>query len=268
LTTPNLIIGTLFLYFALTLFGVVNLQPPAFMNKMAGSAARKGGYLGVFLMGATLVVTSFTCTAPFVGTLLGSAATGAVGEGTGYLRIILGMGTFGLVMATPFVFLSLVPGRLQSLPKAGGWMNTLKVYMGFVEVAAALKFFSNADIKLGTGLLNNQVFLLAWVVIFAIAGLYLVVQTIRSHSHSKLQIGLGVLTLLLSGMFATYLGGKPAGDVMSALLPGYHSERLVKLFGDQRRIARHKIVVDDLAEAVALARAEKKNLLLNFTGLT
>ena len=236
----NLIIGLLFLFFALTLFGVINLQPPAFMNRMAGQASMKGGYLGVFLMGATLVVTSFTCTAPFVGTLLASGAAGGGATSEGILRIVLGMGTFGLVMATPFVILSLVPGRLQALPQAGGWMNTLKVYMGFVEVAAALKFFSNADVFWNLEILNNQVFLLASILIFVLAAIYLIVQNRKSGSHSALQYGVALLTLTFAGFLATYLNGRPAGDIMSAILPGYHSEPLVKAFGDKRHYTRHK----------------------------
>ncbi|MFH0943930.1 MAG: protein-disulfide reductase DsbD domain-containing protein, partial [Planctomycetota bacterium] len=126
----NLAIGSLFLIFALVLFGAIDLQPPRFLMAVAGKASTKSGLTGVFLMGATLVVTSFTCTAPFVGSLLSvGAADGDIG------RIVLGMGVFGLTMATPFVFLSLLPGRLQQMPRAGEWMHVLKVFLGFVELA-------------------------------------------------------------------------------------------------------------------------------------
>lgn len=264
----NLVIGGLFIFFAMTLFGFINLQPPAFMNKMAGKASMKGGYLGVFLMGATLVVTSFTCTAPFVGTLLASSASGASEGSEGVLRIVLGMGTFGLVMATPFVFLSLVPGRLQRMPKAGGWMNTLKVYMGFVELAAAFKFLSNADIVWKWNLLSNQVFLIAVIAIFVLAALYLIWQTTRSGSRSAFQYSIALLTLVFAGYLGTFLNGRPAGDIMTAILPGYHHEGLVKTFGDQRHYTRHQIVVDDLDGAFEMAKAEGKLVLLNFTGHT
>jgi len=263
----NVIIGALFIYFALTLFGIVNLEPPAFLNKMAGKASSTGGYLGVFLMGATLVITSFTCTAPFVGTLLVSSASGAA-EGGGLMRVIMGMGVFGLVMATPFVFLSLVPGRLQTMPKAGGWMNTLKVFMGFVEVAAAMKFFSNADVVWKWNILSVQVFLLICIAIFIGAAIYLVVSNRKSGSNSPLQYGIAVMTLLLAGFLGTYLNGRPAGKLMSAILPPYHHDGLAKAFGDKRHYARHDIIKDNLAEAVALAKAQNKQVLLNFTGET
>ena len=264
----NLLIGALFVFFALTLFGFINLQPPAFMNEMAGKASMKGGYLGVFLMGATLVVTSFTCTAPFVGTLLASSATGAAEGSSGVMRIVLGMGTFGLVMATPFVFLSLVPGRLQKMPKAGGWMNTLKVYMGFVELAAAFKFLSNADIVWKWNILSIQVFLIAVIAIFVMAGIYLILQTTKSGSRSALQYSIAALTLVFAGYLGTFLNGRPAGDVMTAILPPYHHEGLVKAFGDQRHYTRHVVMVDDLGGAFEAAQAEGKLVLLNFTGHT
>src|SRR5690606_18564488 len=133
------------IFFALSLFGLIELRPPAFLMNAAGQAQTKGGYFGVLLMGATLVITSFTCTVPFVATLLALAAQG------GTMHVIVGMGIFGLTMAIPFVVLSLVPGRLRGIPRAGEWMNTLKVFLGFVELAAALKFVSNVDLVVNEG---------------------------------------------------------------------------------------------------------------------
>jgi cytochrome c biogenesis protein CcdA/DsbC/DsbD-like thiol-disulfide interchange protein len=261
----NMIIGALFVYFALTLFGVIALNPPAFMNKMAGQASMKGGLLGVFLMGATLVVTSFTCTAPFVGTLLGSAAAGTAGS-EGIIRIIVGMGVFGFVMATPFVLLSLVPGRLQKMPRAGGWMNTIKVFMGFVELAAAFKFFSNADVVLEWGVLGRELFLLIWIVIFVAAAIYLVIGAIKA-GKSPVRLGVGAATLAFTVMLGTYLPGKPAGFVLTALLPDYSDVWIQDLTGwGGVKTAQHSIVEDDVQAAVALAKTEEKLLLLNFTG--
>ena len=162
----NLVIGALFFYFAFVLFGFITLQPPRFLLDVAGKASSTGGYLGVFLMGATLVVTSFTCTAPVVGSLL---ALGA--QGGDYGRLVLGMAVFGLTMAVPFVFLSLVPGKLQAMPRSGEWMNTLKVFLGFVEVAAALKFISNADMAWRWEWLSRELFLYTWAGVLLMAGL-------------------------------------------------------------------------------------------------
>ncbi len=259
----NMVIGVLFLLFSLALFGFVHLEPPAALMNMAGKASRVGGYLGVFLMGATLVVTSFTCTAPFVGTLLGAAAAGGKGD---LMRIVLGMGTFGVTMATPFVFLSLVPGRVRQMPQAGEWMNTLKVFLGFVELAASLKFFSNVDLVLGWGVIGREVFLAAWLVIFIAAGLYLIIKARRTHAaggpSGSRQIGFGMLSILF-GLYCGYgiPGNMLDGYVMTPLLPPYAIRW-------DPNAAQHEIVKDDYEEALARAKEKSKLVLVNFTGLT
>jgi thiol:disulfide interchange protein DsbD len=263
----NMIIGALFVYFALTLFGVITLNPPAFMLKMAGQASMKGGLLGVFLMGATLVITSFTCTAPFVGTLLGSAAAGGQGM-EGIIRIVIGMGVFGFVMAVPFVVLSLVPGRIQKMPSAGGWMNTIKVFMGFVELAAAFKFFSNVDVFLSWGILGREMFILIWIVIFVAAAVYLIAGAMKTGGQ-PVRMGVGVATLAFTVMLGSYLPGKQAGYVLTALLPNYSDVWIQDITGwGGAKVAKHSIVEDDVQAAVALAQSEGKLLLLNFTGKT
>jgi cytochrome c biogenesis protein CcdA len=259
----NIVIGVLFLFFSLVLFGFIHLQPPRRMMAVAGKASATGGYLGVFMMGATLVITSFTCTAPFVGTLLGSAATG---EGTGedILRIVLGMGVFGLTMATPFVFLSLVPGKVQKMPRAGEWMNTLKVFLGFVEVAASLKFISNADIVWNWGVLGRDVFLAAWCVIFAAAGIYLLVQVRKSGKRNPTQSSIGVATLLLAGYFGYGVPGNALDEfVTTPLLPPY-----VVFESASPLKASHAIIKDDWQAAMTRAQLEGKLVLVNFTGFT
>ncbi len=255
----NLVIGVLFLFFSLVLFGFVELQPPQSMMAAAGKASAKGGYVGVFLMGATLVITSFTCTAPFVGTLLGSAATGE-GVGQDALRIVLGMGVFGLTMATPFVLLSLLPGKVQQMPQAGEWMNTLKVFLGFVEVAASLKFLSNADIVWEWGILGRDVFLAAWCVIFVAAGIYLIKQA----RFAGRQAVLGAITVVMGGYFGYGVPGNGLDEVITTpLLPPY-----VVFESNSPSKANHTIIKDDWDGALALAREEGKLVLVNFTGFT
>ncbi|MDP6937350.1 MAG: cytochrome c biogenesis protein CcdA [Planctomycetota bacterium] len=259
----NIVIGVLFLFFSLVLFGFIQLQPPRRMMEVAGKASATGGYLGVFMMGATLVVTSFTCTAPFVGTLLGSAATGQ-GTGQDVLRIVLGMGVFGLTMATPFVFLSLVPGKIKQMPQAGEWMNTLKVFLGFVEVAASLKFISNADIVWNWGILGRDVFLAAWCVIFAAAGIYLLMQVKKSGKANPRQSGIGVMTILLAGYFGYGVPGNALDEfVTTPLLPPY-----VVFESASPNKAAHPIIKDDWQAAMTRAQAEGKLVLVNFTGFT
>ncbi len=267
----NLVIGGFFLLFALTLFGVITLQPPAFLLRAAGSASQKGGYLGVFLMGATLVVTSFTCTAPFVGTLL---STGATSGGVG--RVAIGMAVFGLTMAVPFVFLSMVPAKVKAMPKSGEWMHTLKVYLGFVEVAAALKFISNVDLQWQWGFLSRELFLGLWGALFFAAAAYLFgwirlkdefgQEDAATISGKRMLIGLA--TLLFS-LYCVYgMLGNRLDQAMTALIPPYSNRIQLAGGGGESSQAEtgHTIIVDDFDGAVARARKENKLLLVNFTG--
>jgi len=276
----NLVIGSVFLLFALSLFGMITLQPPRFLLDYSAKASMKGGYLGVFLMGATLVITSFTCTAPFVGALLMTGAS--AGD---YGRIALGMGVFGLTMAIPFVFLSLVPGKIASLPKSGEWMNTLKAFLGFIEFAAALKFFSNADLFVRsayadnyTGLLSRELFLVLWFGIFLVAGLFLL-GLIRLKGDAKDGIGpgrmvAGLCTILFGFYCAFGALGHRMDMIMTAIIPNYSSGMVEGMSaatgkaGEGEKKSGHTYLVDDYDAARKLAMEEKKLLLINFTGVT
>ena len=264
----NLVIGGLFLFFAFVLFGFINLAPPQSMMAVASKASMKGGFAGVFLMGATLVITSFTCTAPFVGTLLGSAATGGDAD---VARIVIGMGVFGLTMATPFVLLSLLPGKMQAMPQAGAWMDTLKVFLGFVEVAASLKFFSNTDIVWGWGVLSREAFLLLWVLIFLGAAFYLIAGAFKGKGEiggKRLMAGFAVF--VLAGYSAYGVPGNQLDKIMTAIVPPYSNETLLVAFGGEleKGKPKHTIVKDDYDGALVRASSEEKLVLVNFTGFT
>jgi thiol:disulfide interchange protein DsbD len=266
----NLVIGGLFLFFAFVLFGFINLTPPQSMMAVASKASMKGGYAGVFLMGATLVITSFTCTAPFVGTLLGSAATGGDAD---VARIVIGMGVFGLTMATPFVLLSLLPGKMQAMPQAGAWMDTLKVFLGFVEVAASLKFFSNTDIVWGWEILSREAFLLLWVLIFLGAAFYLIAGAFRDKEEGGFggkRALAGFAVFLLAGYSAYGLPGNQLDKIMTAIVPPYSNEALLVAFGGEVESGKpkHAVVKDDYDGALARASSEEKLVLVNFTGFT
>lgn len=282
----NLVIAIVFVLFAFALFGMIDLSPPQSLMRVASSAGSVGGYLGVFLMGLTLVVTSFTCTGPFVGTLL---AAGADASGnTSMMKIVLGMAAFGATMATPFVVLALVPGKLSTLPSAGAWMNTLKVFMGFVELAAALKFLSNADIVWGWMLLPREVFLGLWAMIALVAGYYLLGRINLKGESPDGNIGPGRLVGAIATMcFAAYcaigvVGYQLDGTLMSALAPppaytrglvpshrpvgGGTSDPLPA--GVELEDGGNWMVIDDYDRAREVARANGKLLFLNFTGHT
>jgi len=255
----NIVIGAAFLYFAFVLFGVVHMNPPRFLMDAAGKASTTGGFLGVFLMGATLVVTSFTCTAPFVGSLLSvGAADGDLG------RVVMGMGVFGLTMAIPFVLLSLVPGKIAAMPRSGQWMNTLKFTLGFVELAASFKFFSNSDIVWGWNVLSREVFLALWGVIFLLAGLYLFgVVRFKGAAEKKGAVRLsgGAIFLAFSGYSFYGLAGNELDAVMTAIIPNY-SHTGYEVGG------QWELVKDDYDAALEVARDDGKLLFLNFTGHT
>jgi thiol:disulfide interchange protein DsbD len=265
----NLIIGGFFVFFSLVLFGAIDLQPPRLLMNAAGKASMTGGYLGVFLMGVTLVVTSFTCTAPFVGSLL------AVGAADGNLmRIVLGMGVFGLTMAVPFVGLSMLPQKIQALPKSGEWMHVLKVFLGFVELAAALKFLSNTDLVWNWGLLSRELFLLLWFGIFLVAALFLF-GLIRIKGESATEIGpmrlVGATGVFLFALYCGYgMLGHSLDTIMTAIVPPYSSVMTggVASAGGGARSSGHAIVKDDYDRALAQARDEGKLVLVNFTGFT
>jgi thiol:disulfide interchange protein DsbD len=229
---------------------------------LAGQASMTGGYLGVFLMGATLVVTSFTCTAPFVGSLL------SVGASDGDLgRIVLGMGTFGLTMAIPFVLLSLVPRRIAAMPRSGQWMNTLKVTLGFIELAAALKFLSNADLVWEWSVFSRELFLLLWALLFAGAALYLFFFAEKKRaqlSGGRSLAGAALLALAVYCLFG--MRGRQLDRVMTAIVPNYSGGRFMPEWWKSG--ARHPIIVDDYDAALRLAKAGRKVLLVNFTGHT
>ncbi len=261
----NIVMGAMFVFFAAVLFGALTLNPPQFLMRMAGKASMKGGLVGVFLMGMTLVLTSFTCTAPFVGSLLAAATK----DGAGLGRVVIGMGTFGLTMAIPFVFLSLVPGKLKSMPTSGEWMDTLKITLGFIELAAALKFFSNADMVWHWRAISREMFLLMWAAIFILAAAYLF-GFIKLKGHVVNEIGAGRMFagtgILLFGLYCLHgYNGHRLDSTMTAIIPPY-SSAIGGVQGHEADAGSHKIIVDDYEEAKRVALSDGKPLLINFTG--
>ena len=248
----NTVIGTAFVVFGLSLLGVFVLQPPRFLMDAAGKTRKAGGIVGVLMMGATLVISSFTCTAPVVALLL----VPAVQSGETW-RATVGMAVFGLTMATPFVLLALLPGRVKQLPRSGDWMNTLKVSLGFVELAAALKFFSNAEYVEELHILPRETFFGIWIAIFvALAGFLWGIVPRASVGNGR-RVG-GLASVVFAGYCLYGALGYPLDFVMTALAPAYGA----------RDVSRHELVVDDYEKARALAEKQGKLLLVNLTGFT
>ncbi len=262
----NAVIGVFFVVFAFALFGWINLNPPQALQRLSTKASKTGGLLGVFFMGATLVITSFTCTAPIVGTLL------AVGASQGKAMAAFGMSIFGLTMAIPFVFLALMPTKVKAMPKSGEWMETLKVSLGFVELAAALKFVSMVDFALGWQVLPRELFLLLWAAIFGLWAMYLFGILRKAGSGPNEGVGAGrmasgMLVTLLATYFLFGAMGNKLDAVLTGFIPGYSNSMIPRTeIGDKLEKNGHTIVYDDQAEAIRVAQAQDKLLLYNFTG--
>lgn len=258
----NLAITAIFVAFALSLFGLFEIQiPTSLLNRL--NATSGGGYAGILLMGLTFSLTSFTCTAPFVGTLLVLTTQGS------WTWPILGMLTFSLAFALPFFFLSLFPQSLSALPKSGGWLNSVKVVMGFLELAAALKFLSNVDLVWNWGIISREVFIAGWIAIFVLCGVYLLGK-IRLPNDTPLEtVGPGRLLatvgcLTFSFFLLTGLFGAPLGE-FDAFFPPYGSQGSIT----QVRAgsgAPDLEWLDDYDEALVTAAQTDRNVFIDFTG--
>ena len=277
---PNVFFFGIFVVFALAFLGMFELTlPSSFINKI-DAKAEKGGLGGVFFMAFTLVLVSFSCTGPIVGSILISSAGGEL------VKPVLGMFSFGLAFAIPFTLFAIFPEWMQRLPKSGGWLNTVKVVLGFLELALAFKFLSVADLVYHWGILDRDVFLVVWIVIFSALGLYLLGK-IRLPHDSKLE-HLGVPRLLLALLtfsFVVYmipgLWGAPL-KALSGYLPPLTTQQFsltgnssnddvntsteVVLYGDLLKIPHGIPGYFDYKQALAAAKREGKPLLIDFTG--
>ncbi|MFO7998745.1 MAG: cytochrome c biogenesis protein CcdA, partial [Bacteroidales bacterium] len=195
-TSPgfNLFFFALLIFFAASFFGAFELTMPAsWSNALDSKADKTGGLIGVFLMGLTFVLVSFSCTGPIVGTLLVEAATSG-----NLFSPAVGMLGFSLALAIPFSLFAVFPTALKSLPKSGGWMNAVKVVLGFIVLAFSLKFFSTADAVGQWGILDREVFLVLWIAIFLMLGLYLIGKIKFAHDSELKYLGVPRLMLAIA----------------------------------------------------------------------
>lgn len=214
---PNLIFFTLFLVFAISFFGAFEMVLPGSLVNKTDAKADKGGLVGAFFMALTTVIVSFSCTGPFIGALIIQAVQ------DGGFRPLLGMFVYGLAFAAPFTLLAIFPSALNKLPKSGGWLNSIKVVFAFILLAFGLKFLSNIDQVYGLGILNREIYLAVWIVVFFMLGMYLLGKIKFSHDSDVPYIGVGRLLLSMSVfVFVVYLFtgllGAPLSSV-SALIP-------------------------------------------------
>ena len=197
---PNVLFFLIFVVFAASFFGMFEITLPSWMITKSDKRAEKGGITGPFFMAFTLVLVSFSCTGPLVGTVLVKSATGA------WLEPIIGMLGFSLAFALPFAFFAFFPSLLNKMPRSGGWLNSVKVVLGFLELALGLKFLSIADQTYHWGLLDREVYLAIWIVIFTLMGLYLLGKIKFAHDSDVKFISVPRLTfVLITFSFVVYL---------------------------------------------------------------
>ncbi|MHC5210393.1 MAG: protein-disulfide reductase DsbD family protein [Planctomycetota bacterium] len=263
----NLAIGALFVFFGLSLMGFYDLKPPAFLVKRAeGGAAARPGYAPVFVMGFVFTITAFTCTAPIVGSLLAALATG----GSPWL-IAAGMLVYSAAFALPFVLLALFPSAVSKLPGAGGWMVTLKVMLGFLEVVAALKFFSNADLVWNLQIMPRPVMLMATVMTVAALALYLLGTYRLPHDMpGKLRLFswrmLGAGAIVLATLYlSSGLTGKELDPWTESYLPPHDYAVPEGSFAGPRDPIDW---FEDYEEGLAEGRRTGRRIFIDFTGIT
>jgi thiol:disulfide interchange protein len=262
----NLFITAVFLGFALSLFGAFFLQLPVSLTQRLDSLSRSKettGTLGALLMGILFTLTSFTCTAPFVGTLLVMATQG------NWRWPLAGMLAFSSVFALPFFVLALAPQLLSTLPRAGGWMNSVKVVMGFLEIAAAMKFLANADMVFGWGIFTRQAVLSIWVAVGLLIVIYVLGFYRMSHDSSVEVVTapravFAIVFLAISVWLTTGLLGHSMGELEAFLPPPPDTTNAatgVAVTGPQW-------ILNDLASAKSQAAKEHKPIFIDFTGYT
>lgn len=282
----NLAFFVLLLVFAMSFLGAFEITlPSGFVNKM-DAKSDKGGYIGIFFMAFTLALVSFSCTGPIIGTLLVEASSSGNISGPFW-----GMFGFALALALPFGLFAAFPGWLNSLPQSGGWLNAVKVTLGFLELALALKFASNADLVVQAGILTREVFVGLWIVIFALLTMYLLGMFKTSHDSDLKHVSVGrlfvaitsffIMIYLIPGMWGAPLklfsgilppleysesphgfGGSSNGAEAHASIP-QDAE-----FGKYMEVNKNGIVhfKNDYEHALAYAKKVGKPLLIDFTG--
>ncbi|MCY2686853.1 protein-disulfide reductase DsbD family protein [Salinimicrobium sp. TH3] len=265
-TTLNIIFFVIFIFFAFSFFGYYEITlPTSWSNKMDDKASSFGGLIGVFFMALTLAIVSFSCTGPILGSLLGSSLT----TDGGATQLSFGMGGFGLALALPFGLFALFPNWLNSLPKSGGWLNSIKVILGFIELALAFKFLSNADLVQHWGLLKREIFIGIWILVGIGLLLYLIGVIRFPHDGPKTKLGkgklfLGVITLAFIVYLIPGLTNTPHANLK--LLSGFPPPLFYSIYEKETEGPLGLKAYKDFEEGVAAAKAENKPILLDFTG--
>lgn len=257
----NGFLALLFIALALNLFGLYEIGVPSWLVNRVNVASRTSKVLGPLLMGLAFTLVSFTCTVPFVGTVFAGAAAGG-----SIWTPLVGMVAFSTAFALPFFFLALFPQYMATLPKSGGWLQNVKIYLGFVELAAAVKFLSNIDLVFQWGLLTHPVFLALWAMIALVAGLHMMGWFRIATEGGEVRIGWGRRFVGLASFAGAFyclaaIQGAPMGELSAFLPPNPYP-------GREQTMAGRVQWRDDFEAALAEARLTGKPVFVDFTGVT
>lgn len=288
---PNILFFIIFIVFAASFFGMFEITMPHWLVNTSDQKADKGGFIGTIFMALTLVLVSFSCTGPIVGTILVESAGGQV------LKPIIGMFGFSLAFALPFTLFAFFPSWLHGLPKSGGWLNSVKVVLGFLELALGLKFLSVADQTYHWRILDREVYLALWIVIFFLLGLYLLGKIKFAHDSDVKHLSVPRLILsIITFSFVVYLVPGMFGAPLKAIsgyTPPMHTHDFdlnAIVRNNSRLVSGNTVVPDGLCEkpkfskelhlphglqgffdydqALVCAKAQNKPLFIDFTGLS
>ncbi|MFA7445444.1 MAG: cytochrome c biogenesis protein CcdA [Flavobacteriaceae bacterium] len=265
-TWLNIVFFIIFMFFAFSFFGYYEITLPSSWGNKMDNASNIGGIIGIFFMALTLAIVSFSCTGPILGSLLAGSLTADGGA----MQLTAGMAGFGVALALPFALFALFPSWLNSLPKSGGWLNTVKVVLGFLELALALKFLSNADLVEGWGLIKRELFIGLWIVIFTGLALYLFGIIKFPHDSPNQKIGFGRKTLaVITSLFVLYMipGLTNHQEYKNLkLLSGFPPPMFYSYYTQQSDCPLGLNCFKDWDEGLAYAKEHNKPILLDFTG--
>ena len=258
----NVTFFAVFIVFALSFFGLFDITLPSSFSGKADAKAGTGNIIGIFFMALTLAIVSFSCTGPILGSLLVGSLTG------GAIQLTVGMGGFGLALALPFALFALFPHWLKSLPKSGGWLNSVKVVLGFVEVALAIKFLSNADLVMHWGLVKREVFIGIWILAGAGTTLYLLGKIKFPHDTpiKKLSKARIILAMVFAA-FTIYLmpGLSNTKGANLTLISGFPPPLCYSIYKNPVNCENFE-PLKDYELALQKAKAQNKPILIDFTG--
>ena len=263
----NLFIASLFIYFALSLFGMYEIDIPDKLKQLSLRQESRDGIIGTIFMAVTFTLTSFTCTVQFVGLLLVAASQGQ------WFWPMIGMIVFSSAFASPFFLLALFPQYLASLPKSGGWLNSTKVVMGFLEMAAAFKFISNTDLVWGWGFFSHNIVLAIWAVLMVLCGVYLLGKIRFPHDSpveflSTGRLGISMIFLVFGLYLSSGLYGQRLNGLIYSYLPPKMNEDVSG--GSASKFSYHEGLTwyKDLNQAFEASTVSGKPIFVDFTGYT